>query len=1308
MTQPTFSEYYDRLDQCLTQDAVNARKILGAVKKAARQNRPYDKLLSKLEVLIETSASTLEQRKQLSLRFAYDQELPISQKREELLALIEKHQVVVIAGETGSGKTTQLPKFCLELGRGMQGKIGHTQPRRLAARAVATRLAEELQTSVGEGVGYQVRFTDESSAKTRLKVMTDGILLAETQHDPLLQQYDTLIIDEAHERSLNIDFLLGYLRQILPKRPDLKIIITSATIDLQRFSKHFGNCPVVEVSGRTYPVETWYRPLVSLDEESDDGDLTQYEGIVFAVEELVSHERQQRLPIGDVLVFLSGEREIRESAEVLRRANLRDTEVLPLYARLTAAEQQKIFHPSGRGRRIILSTNVAETSLTVPGIRYVIDAGVARISRYSYRSKVQRLPIEPVSQASANQRKGRCGRLGPGICIRLYSEDDFLSRPEFTDAEILRTNLASVILQMLSLKLGDISAFPFIEKPDSRFVNDGFRLLQELGAVTQDRALTSLGRQLARLPIDPHLARMVLAGAERNVLSEMLIIVSALSSQDPRERPADKQQASDEKHRQWLHDDSDFLSYVNLWQGYEEQRQELSQNQLRQYCKKQYLNFLRMREWRDVHRQLHILAKDMQLKTNTEPGGYDAIHQSLLTGLLSNIGQKTEEGDYQGTRNRKFMIFPGSGQFKKRPKWLVSSELVETSRLYGRCVAKIDPAWVEPLAGGLLKDTYLEPHWERKRAEVLAFQQRTLWGLIIVARRKVSFGKIEPDTCQDMFIREALVQGDYQTQAPFFAHNRDLLEEVESLEAKSRRRDILVDEETLFSFYKDRISDFQGEEVVDGPSFESWRKRIEKRDNKVLFLTRDYLMRHQAEAITEDQYPDVFKWQGMELPLDYRFEPGQKEDGVTLKVPVALLRQLPQERLEWLVPGMLRDKCIALLKGLPKQLRRHFVPIPDFVDGMLAAMPPTEGSLTDAMSFQLRRMTGVQIPEDAWRDVSLDEHQRFNFQVLDPKGKVLGSGRDLARLSEQFSGQVQAQIETMTLQEQERQGLIEWPEDLKLSEEVTVEQGGIRLKGYPALTDEGESIGVKVFDEPAQAQESFRKGLIRLLRLQMMQQVKYLQKNMPKLNQSALLFVAVGRKEELVDDVINAAFEQVFLLDKDWPRDAGSYRQHVETYRNELVSAANELAQLVASVLESRNRVARFLQGKVNLAWALILADMKAQLENLVFKGFVSATPLRFLRRMPVYMKGIEVRIERFQNHLGKEQAVSQELQQFWLQYAERKKAHEKHGIIDPALEEFRWMLEEYRISLFAQQLGTLQPISAKRLTKQWEQVRRA
>ncbi|MFB9885665.1 ATP-dependent RNA helicase HrpA [Balneatrix alpica] len=1308
MSTAPFAELSAQLDHCTLQDSQELQRILAGMRKAVAQGRPYDRLQGRFVQLLERSQQLVNSRAQAAFRLHYDEQLPLCQKHDELLALLAQHQVVVVAGETGSGKTTQLPKLCLELGRGLRGRIGHTQPRRLAARAVASRLAEELGTELGQVVGYQVRFVDESSAATRVKLMTDGILLAETQHDPLLLQYDTLIIDEAHERSLNIDFLLGYIRNILPKRPDLKVIVTSATIDLQRFSQHFNNCPIFQVEGRTYPVEVRYRPLLdAADEEAADRDLTQYEGILAAVEELAQDERQQHQGPGDVLVFLSGEREIREAADTLRKANLRDTEVLPLYARLSAREQQKIFHPRGQGRRIVLATNVAETSLTVPGIRYVIDTGVARISRYSYRSKVQRLPIEPISQASANQRKGRCGRLGPGVCIRLYSEEDFSNRPEFTDAEILRTNLASVILQMLALKLGDIEDFPFLEKPDSRFVNDGFRLLQELGAVDKHRRLTPQGRQLARLPIDPQLGRMLLEGARLNALREVLIIVSALSVQDPRERPVERQQAADEKHRQWAHEESDFLSLVQLWDGYEEQRQALSQNQLRQYCQKQFLNFMRMREWRDVHRQLHLMLKEMKLAENREPASYQNVHQALIAGLLGNLGMKTDEGDYLGARNRRFMLFPGSGLFKKKPKWVVAAEMVETTKLYARTLARIEPEWVEPLAQALLKDAYLEPHWERKRAEVVAYQQRSLYGLILVPKRKVSYAQVEPELCQQIFIREALVNGDYDSKAPFFQHNRALLEEVETLEAKARRRDILVDEETLYEFYLEKLHTLGGEQVANGAAFESWRRKLEQRNPQALFLTKEYLMRHGADEVTQQQYPDKLVFQGMELPLHYHFEPGHEADGVTLDLPAALLVQFPQERLQWLVPGMLKDKCVALLKGLPKQLRRNFVPIPDYVDAALAALPSQEGSLTEALSAQLRRMSGVLVEESQWREVKLEPHHLMRIRVLDGRGKVIGQGRDLLALRERFADQAQAQLATLPATGLEQQGLTVFPQ-VALPQELTREQGGIRIKLYPALVDEGDSVAVQLFDHPQRAKTSMRLGLLKLYRLQLQDTVKYLQKNLPKLNQSALLFVGVGRKEELFDDLINAALETVFLQTDAWPRDQQAFAESLAAQRAEVVGAANELAQLVANLLESRNRISKRLQGKVSLAWALIFADIKQQLEALIFKGFISATPLTALRRMPTYLKAIELRLERFQNHLPKEQQASQELGQRWQQYLARREALQRLGREEPLLDEYRWLLEEYRISLFAQTLGTLQPVSAKRLDKLWEQIPKA
>nr|MDT0252908.1 ATP-dependent RNA helicase HrpA [Endozoicomonas sp.] len=974
--------------------------------------------LDRLQKTIEASLALVEQRRSALPEVRYDLELPVVDRKDDIARAIREHQVVVIAGETGSGKTTQLPKICLEAGRGIFGSIAHTQPRRLAARSVANRIAEELRGTLGEQVGYQVRFTDHSKATTLIKLMTDGILLAEIQNDRFLNRYDTLIIDEAHERSLNIDFLMGYIKLILPKRPDLKVIITSATIDVERFSKHFDNAPVIEVSGRAYPVETLYRPLEDLELEGRDADQRLQQGVLAALEEIDAIERTGKgKRLGDVLVFLSGEREIRETHQFLRDAKLPHTEILPLYARLSAAEQNRIFHEHS-GRRVILSTNVAETSLTVPGIRYVIDPGTARISRYSVRSKVQRLPVEAVSQASANQRKGRCGRVAEGVCIRLYSEEDFLSRPEYTDPEIIRTNLAAVILKMLRMGLGDIAAFPFVDPPDSKAINDGFKLLQELEAVGNDRLMTPAGRQLGQLPVDPRLGRMLIEAHKNNALHEALIIVSALAVQDPRERPQDKQQAADQRHREFFHDDSDFQTYVNLWEAYEEQRQALSQNQLRKYCNKQFLSFMRMREWRDLHRQLTLACKDLQFRVNDSPASYGDVHKSLLSGLLSQLGSKDDEADYMGARNRRFYLFPASTLFKRKPQWVITAELVETSRLFGRTNAKIEPQWIEPLASHLVKRNYFEPHWEKKRAQVVAFEQVTLYGLIIIGRRRINYGLIDPVVAREIFIREALVEGHFDSKGAFQKHNLALIEEVDELEAKSRRRDILVDSETLYHFYDELIP----ADICNGAGFEKWRKEVERQQPDLLHLTKEYLMKHDAEHVTVNRYPDRLRWEGLELPLSYHFAPGEVDDGVTLTVPVEALRLLPKNRLEWLVPGMLFDKCVALVRSMPKPVRKNFVPVPDFVNGALDSLSACDESLTEILGRQLTRMSGVRILEEHWNPEGLDAHLLMNIRVVNEDGELLGQGRDFNQLRKQFADQAQDTIRKLAKSHLEQEG----------------------------------------------------------------------------------------------------------------------------------------------------------------------------------------------------------------------------------------------------------------------------------------------
>ncbi len=1285
-----------QLEVCQSGDRVRFGHRLQRLK---REFRAQD--LAQLKAQIAQSAALVDARHQAPIRLAYDEALPIAGKRDEIKAAIAAHQVVVIAGETGSGKTTQLPKICLELGRGLYGQIGHTQPRRLAARSVASRIAEELGTELGQGVGYQVRFHDQVSEQSRVKLMTDGILLAEIQQDRFLSRYDTLIIDEAHERSLNIDFLLGYLKLILAKRPDLKLIITSATIDLERFSAHFNDAPIIEVSGRTFPVEVHYRPLLDLDDAgSDDSRMTQ--GVLAALEDIEALERSGAHPLlGDVLVFLSGEREIRELNKTLKHANLKNTEVLPLYARLSAAEQQRVFRPH-KGRRIILSTNVAETSLTVPGIRYVIDPGEARISRYSVRSKVQRLPIEAISQASANQRKGRCGRIADGVCFRLYDEADFLSRPEFTDPEIRRTNLAAVILQMLRMGLGEIRAFPFIDPPEGKAINDGFKLLEELGAVDRRHTITPLGRKLAQLPIDPRLGRMLLAAADQGALSEVLVIASALAIQDPRERPAEKKQASDQRHKERADKESDFVSFLNLWQFYEEQRETLSQTQLRKLCKKEFLSYMRMREWRDMHRQLMLACKGVKLVLNPEPAGYDAIHKSLLAGLLSHLGSRYEEkdADYLGARNRKFHVFPASSLFKKKPRWLMAAELVETARLYARTCARIEPEWIEPLAAHLVKRNYFEPHWEKRRAQVVAFEQVSLYGLIIVARRRVHYGPIDPVLGRELFIRQALVEGAFSSQAPFFRHNQALIEEVDQLEAKSRRRDILVDPETLFAFYQERIP----EGIHNGVTFEQWRRQAEAEDPERLFLTRDYLMQHEAEAVTEAQFPDQMRGQGYELGLAYHFEPGHAEDGVSVQVPVSILQQLPRHRFEWLVPGMLEEKCIALVRSLPKAVRKNFVPVPDFVRGALQALNADELPLTEALAHQLLRMTGVRIPADAWAPESLEPHLLMNFQVRDAKGKLLGQGRDLAALKERFSNEAQAGLEAVGDYSLEQEHLTRWSFG-DLPEVLEQKKAGLCLKLYPALVDEGDTVSLKLLAEAEAARRATELGLARLFRLQHKQGFDFLVAKLKKFNQTALYAATVMPKKKLLDELLSLAARRCFLA-APWPRSEAEFAQRLEAQKSELIAIGEELDEQLFAIFERYNQAARRLKGKISFDLALMLADIKHQLAQLIRPGFINETAPEQLAQFPRYLAGVLMRLDKMGNNLPRDRMHTEELSGFWQQYQSRLEAHQRHGIFDPKLDEFRWQLEEYRISCFAQTLGTVSAVSDKRLKKLFAEVK--
>lgn len=1293
---PSIDQLLKNLDQAMIGDRHRLRRQLHELRK-----KPDEAKLAQWVARVQASCAQVTSRRESVPTVRYDDNLPIAAKRDEIKDALLKHQVLIIAGETGSGKTTQLPKICLEIGRGQHGLIGHTQPRRIAARSVASRVAEELATPLGALVGYQVRFEDQSDSNTLIKLMTDGILLAETQHDRFLERYDTIIVDEAHERSLNIDFLLGYLKTLLPRRPDLKVIITSATIDLQRFSEHFNDAPIIEVSGRTFPVDTWYRPLTSEQDEegnSVEDDLTVDQAILATLEELADFERSERKSPGDVLVFLPGEREIRDAAEMLRKAQLRHTEILPLYARLSPAEQQRIFQ-SHSGRRVVLATNVAETSLTVPGIRYVIDTGTARISRYSYRAKVQRLPIEAVSQASANQRKGRCGRVEPGLCVRLYSEEDFNARPEFTDPEILRTNLAAVILQMLHLRLGEITDFPFIEPPDGKAISDGFNLLQELSAVNRENQLTPLGRQLARLPVDPRMGRMLLEAAKQGSLQEVLIVASAMSVQDVRERPPERQQAADQAHAQWKDADSDFAGLVNLWRGFEEQRQALTASPLRNWCRRNFLNYLRLREWRDSHRQLSLICRDLQLTVNKEPADYPKFHKAILSGLLSQIGQKADEGDYLGARQRRFWIHPSSGLGKKRPQWLMTAELVETTKLYARMVAKIDADWIEPLAGHLIKKNHFEPHWEKKRGQVVAFEQITLFGLIVVGRRPVHFGPVDPVVSRELFIREGLVRGDIQSRAKCLSANTRLLEQLDELEAKARRRDILADEDTLYAFYEARIP----AEIHQTATFDSWYKTESQKNPQLLIMREEDVLAREASEVTAAQYPDTLRLGELSLSLTYHFEPNHPRDGVTLRVPAPLLLSLPAERLEWLVPGLLETKCIALVRSLPKAVRKNFVPVPDFIKAALQRITFGEGSLTEALGRELLRMTGARVTDEAWAEATqqLESHLKMNLEIVDGDGKFLGEGRDLDALTARFAEASQAALAVP--QTAKSQQPVEAKVFAPVAQKTQQNIAGLSMTVYPALVEEGGTVKEGRFSTQAEAEYQHRRALQRLLLQQLAEPAKFLRSKLPGQTELALLYRELGRIDALIEDILLASLDSCVLDgEAELPRDGAGLLSLAERKRADWTEHAERLAKLTLEILKLWHGLQKRFKGKIDLAQAVALNDIKAQLGKLVYPGFVRETPAQWLKEMPRYLKAIEMRLEKLPGQVQKDRVWSIELAGLWAQYQARADKHRQEGKRDPELAVYRWWMEEYRVSLFAQQLGTKMPVSDKRLSKQW------
>ena len=1288
-----------RLPELMPHDRVKLqRRIDGA--RRLRDRKAVQALADELSAEIDAAEGRVAARRASVPKITYPETLPVSGRRDDIAAAIRDHQVVVIAGETGSGKTTQIPKICLGLGRGVTGLIGHTQPRRLAARTVAERIAEELGQSLGATIGYKVRFTDQASDNTMVKLMTDGILLAEIQQDKLLRRYDTIIIDEAHERSLNVDFLLGYLKQLLPRRPDLKVIITSATIDPERFAQQFADkdgkaAPIIEVSGRTYPVEVRYRPLLLDDPDLDDelADRDQVQAICDAVDEL------GREGNGDILVFLSGEREIRDTADALNKRNLRFTEVLPLYARLSTAEQHRVFQPH-TGRRVVLSTNVAETSLTVPGIRYVIDPGTARISRYSNRTKVQRLPIEDVSQASANQRKGRCGRTSDGICIRLYSEEDFLSRPDFTEPEILRTSLASVILQMASLDLGDIAAFPFLDPPDQRNIRDGVALLHELGALDPEekdhrKRLTPVGRKLAQLPVDPKMGRMVLEADRNGCLREIIVITAGLSIQDPRERPADKKEASAAKHSRFVEKGSDFLSWLKLWDYIKEQQQELSSNQFRKLCKSEFLHYLRIREWQDVHSQLRQITKQMGLTLNDVPAGPDQIHISLLAGLLSHIGLKDTEGfEYIGARNAKFAIAPGSVLFKKSPQWIMAGELVETSRLWGRAVAQIKPEWAEPLANHLVKRAYSEPHWEKSQAAVMAFEKVTLYGVPLVAARKVNYSRIDPELSRELFIRNALVEGDWQTHHSFFSENRKLLAEVEELEHRARRRGILVDDETLYEFYDQRVAP----EAVSGRHFDAWWKRAKAEQPDLLSFEKSMLINDGADAILEEDYPGTWRQSQVTLRLTYQFEPGTDADGVTVHVPLTVLNQVSADGFDWQIPGLREELIVALIKSLPKQVRVNFVPAPNHAKAVLRRLVENGDTLLAALERELRAMSGVPVYREDWDVERIPDHLRITFRVIDEKGRKLAEGKDLDVLKLGLRVKTQAVI-TSAADGIAQEGLSTWSVGT-LAKTFEQRRGGLTLKAFPALADAGASVAVRLYDTEAEQRRAMALGTRRMLLLNITSPVKYLNSRLSNQAKLALSHNPHGSAQALLDDCVACAADKV-IADHGGPAwDEAGYTKLYDAVRADLADAASEVVDVVERVLSTAQAVERRIKELTSRSLLLSLTDIRAQLSALVYKGFVTDTGYQRLPDLVRYLRAVDKRLERLPDNPNSDQLLMFKVQDVQDEYQRLIDRLPPGRRTDEDVRRIRWMLEELRVSFFAQSLKTPESVSEKRIRK--------
>jgi ATP-dependent helicase HrpA len=1285
-------------------------------------------------------------------------ELPVSGRREEIARAIAANPVVIVCGETGSGKTTQLPKICLALDRGVAGLIGHTQPRRIAARATAARIAQELHTELGEQVGFKVRFTDRTSPHGYIKLMTDGVLLAETQHDPELRQYDTLIIDEAHERNLNVDFLLGYLKQLLPRRPDLKLIVTSATIDAERFARHFDGAPVIEVSGRLYPVEVRYRPP----QTDEDDEIDVQAAIVDAVAEL------SRLGPGDVLVFLPGEREIRETTEALRKHHPPHTEILPLYARLSVAEQQRVFKLH-EGRRIVLATNVAETSLTVPGIRFVVDSGVARVKRYSYRNKVEQLQVEKISQAAARQRAGRCGRVAAGVCVRLYDEADFLARPAFTEPEILRSSLAAVILRMAALHLAAVESFPFIEAPAPKAIADGYALLQELGAMSESRELTELGSELAALPVDPRIGRMVLAATREGCVEEVVIIAAALSVQDPRDRPLERAQAADQAHKRFADERSDFMGFLKLWEFFHKAARHESQRKLHRLCHEQFLSFTRMREWQDVASQLREVlgelnggdsppgaARGRSVRPRSVRGGsvrggsggegsggegsggegsagdaaaaasgraaadrFNPIHRALMSGLLGNLGLKTEEGGYLGARGIKFHIHPGSQLARKGPRWVMAAEMTETTRLLARCVAGVDAAWIEQVGGHLVKRHQAEPHWEKRQAQAVVLERGTLYGIPVYSGRRVSLAPIDPAHAREIFIREGLVAGDYESKAPFFQHNRRLIEDIEKLEHKSRRPDVLVDDDLIFAFY-DRLIPPR---VCTGADFEAWRREAEAGKPRLLFLERDELMRHEAAGITTAQFPPALEFAGRRFALDYEHDPGGPRDGVTLTVPLVALNQIPPARCEWLVPGLLKEKVQLLAKSIPQRTRHQLGPLAEFAQQFVGQQRDDRSKpLVDAIAAFARAEVGVAVNTDGFRPETLPAHLFMNFRVVDEHGRQLAMGRNLAQLRGELGAEAQrafsavaqeasaaaAAISTAPLPGQPLAGADEIATSwtfAPLEELMELHRGGQTLLGYPALVDRKDGVTLTVFDAPETARAEHRRGLLRLFAIALKDQIRFVERSLPGFQGLVLQFSDFGDSNELRAQLIAAAMERACMGDP-LPRERAAFQRRVEDARGRFVLIAQELARLLGTILDAWRDARKRVQG-IAKAFPEAARDIQAQLDRLLFKGFVSAVPYERVSQYPRYLKGVALRVDKLRADPERDSRQFAQLAPLETLWARELGRQRKSGTVDPQLDQFGWLLEELRVQLFAQELRTPVPVSAKRLERMWHTMNR-